>query len=135
MISCDPGSNPGRAIRNIFILSLILIIMVIGVTIFVIAVLIIAIWVIIEVKRLRHKLFAMFLIALILFAYISFTFTLKGQDIDFKTIPGLMKATKIYFSWLGSVFGNLKSITTYAVKMNWNANETVEEGEIFKLPS
>lgn len=99
--------------------------MVVGVTLFIMAVLIISIWVIIEIKRLRHKLFAIFLIALILFAYISFTFTLKDQDIDFKTISGLMKATKIYFSWLGSIFGNLKSMTTHAIQMNWGANETV----------
>ncbi len=99
--------------------------MVIGITLFVIAILIIAIWVIIEIKRFRHKLFAIFLIALILFVYISFTFTIRGQDVDFKTFPGLMKATKLYFSWLGSAFGNLKSITTNAVRMDWRVNESV----------
>lgn len=109
--------------------------MVIGVTLFIVAILVIGIWIIIEIKRLRHKLFAIFLIALVLFAYISFTYALKGQDVDFKTVPGLVKGTKIYFSWLGSVFGNLKSISTYAVKQDWRINETVEEGEIFKLPS
>ena len=100
--------------------------MVIGITLFIISILIIAIWVIIEIKRLRHKLFAIFLIALILFTYISFSLTLKGQDIDFKTVPGLMKATKLYFSWLGSVFGNLKTITTHAVRMDWGTNKTIE---------
>ena len=124
---CDPGSNPGRAIsylRNIFIPFCFLIHMVIGVALFVISVLIIAIWVIVEMKRLRHKLFAIFLIALILFTYISFSITLSEKEIDFKTVPGLMDATKLYFVWLGSVFGNVKSITTYAIQMNWKGNET-----------
>jgi glucan phosphoethanolaminetransferase (alkaline phosphatase superfamily) len=100
--------------------------MVIGVTLFVVAILIIAIWVIIEIKRLRHKIFAIFLIALILFTYISFTVALKGQDVDFKTVPGLIKAGGLYFSWLGSIFGNFKSITSYTVKQDWNPNETLK---------
>ncbi len=95
-----------------------------GISLFIIAVLIIAIWVIIEIKRLKHKLFAVFLIALILFTYLSFMVTLGGQDIDFKSVSGLMTAGKLYYSWLASVFGNMISITSYAVKMDWNANET-----------
>jgi len=95
-----------------------------GVTLFVIAGAIIAIWVIIEVKRLKHKLFAIFLIGLILFLYASVTFTLKGHEIDYSSTSGIMEANKIYFSWLGSAFTNLKSITTNAVKMDWGANET-----------
>ena len=98
--------------------------MVIGVTFFVIAILIIAIWVIIEIKRLKHKLFAIFLIALILFTYISFTVTLRGQEIDYTTVSGMMTATKLYVSWLGSLFGNLKTMTTHAIQMDWSGNET-----------
>ena len=90
-----------------------------GITLFIVAVLIIAIWVIIEVKRLRHKIFAIFLIALILFTYISFTVTLKGHDIDMTTIPGVMAASKLYMFWLVSSFNNLKSITTQAIGLDW----------------
>jgi len=100
--------------------------MVIGMTLFVISILIIAIWVIIEIKRFKHKIFAIFLIGLILFAYLSFAFVIKGQDIDFKTVPGVVKATKLYFSWLGYAFVNLKTITTNAIGMDWGVNETAE---------
>lgn len=99
--------------------------MVIGVAVLIISVLVIAIWVVIEIKRLKHKLFAIFLIGLILFAYLSFTFSLRGQDIDIKTIPGVIEASKLYFSWLGSAFGNIKSITINAIKMDWGANKTI----------
>ena len=97
--------------------------MVIGVTLIIIAVLIAAIWIIIEIKRLKHKLFAIFLIALILFAYISFTFVLKDKPIDLKSPSGLMEASKIYFSWLGSATRNMKSVTTYAFKQDWGAEK------------
>ena len=99
--------------------------MAIGVTLLVIAVLLIAIWVIFEVKRFRHKLFAIFLIVLILFTYLSFTAVLKGEDLDIKTVSGLKEAGSLYVSWLGSIFGNLRSITTHAVDMDWkHVNET-----------
>jgi len=106
--------------------------MAVGVVFFIIAILVIAIWVIIEAKRMRHKIFAIFLIALILFSYISASLIFKGQDIDLKTVPGVVIASKIYFSWLGSVFNNLKQITTKAIKMDWGTNKT--EDNIEKEP-
>ena len=103
--------------------------MAVGVVFFIIAILVVAIWVIIEAKRLRHKIFAIFLIALIIFSYVSTSFIFKGQDIDLKTIPGVIIASKIYFSWLGSVFNNLKQITTKAIKMDWGTNKTADDVE------
>ena len=44
--------------------------------------------------------------------------TEKKDDVD---------AGKIYFSWLGSVFFNLKTITTHAVKMDWGDNSSLEK--------
>ena len=99
--------------------------MAIGMTLFIVAILIIAIWVVVEIRRFKHKLFAIFLIALILFGYLSFTISFKDRAVDLKTIEGLTTASKIYFSWLGSMFGNLKSVTSYAVKKDWDGNETV----------
>ena len=46
--------------------------MAVGITLFIVAVLVIGIYLLVEVKRLRHKMFAIFLIVLILFTYISF---------------------------------------------------------------
>ena len=99
----------------------------IGITLFVVIALILAIWIFIEVRRFRHKALAIFLIVLILFTYLSFTSVIKEEDIDFKTITGLTTATKLYFSWLGSIFGNLKTITTNAIRMNWKDNATIEQ--------
>ena len=98
--------------------------MAIGMTVLIISALIAAIWVIIEIKRLKHKLFAIFLIGLILFGYFSFNVSLRGQDIDVKTVSGIIEVSKIYFSWLGSAFGNIKDITTNAINMDWKGNQT-----------
>ncbi len=97
--------------------------MAIGITIFIIATLIAAIWVIIEIKRMKHKIFAIFLIGLILFAYITFTVSLRGEDVELTTIPGLIDAGKIYFSWISTSFIKMKDITAYAIGLDWKEKE------------
>ncbi|MEJ2268125.1 MAG: hypothetical protein P8X70_03550 [Nanoarchaeota archaeon] len=97
----------------------------VGITVFVVVALIIVIWVLVELKRVRHKVFALFLIGLILFLYFSSSFVFQGEDINFKSIEGISKAGKLYFSWLGSVFSNLKTVTTQAIKMDWKGNSTI----------
>ncbi len=99
--------------------------MAIGVTIFVIAVLIIAIWIIIEARRFKHKLLAFFLIGLVLFSYFSITSVFKGKDVDLTNVSGIIDASKIYFSWLGSFFSNIKSITSKVIQMDWKGNSTI----------
>lgn len=99
--------------------------MVIGIAFMVVAVLIIGIWILIELKRLRHKMFALFLIGLILFLYITMSFTFKDQNINFESTDGIIKAGKIYFAWIGSAFQNVKTISGNALNMDWSTkNET-----------
>ncbi len=103
--------------------------MVIGVALFVVAVLIIAVWLLIEIKRFKHKIFALFLIGLIIFGYISFTIVFSGSEVDLKSFDGLMAGGKMYVSWLGSVFVNFKGITANAVNMDWKGNNKPDESE------
>ena len=98
--------------------------MAIGITLFVIAILVIAIWIIIEMKRMRHKMLAVFLIGLILFSYLSFTYVFKDKETDFTSIDGVREASGLYFAWLGTIFSNVKSITARTIDMNWKGNET-----------
>lgn len=112
--------------------------MALGSAFFIVAVLVVAVWVFIEVKRLKHKILAIFLIALIIFTYLSFSLSLKGQDIDLKSVPGVIKASKLYTSWLGTLFTNTKTITAYAAKQDWReynksvVNDTSKIEEIWE---
>ena len=99
----------------------------IGVAVMVIGIVIVAIWIVIELKRMRHKVFAIFLIALIIFSYISITYVLKGKDVDLKTTSGLIKGIKIYAGWLASAFGNIKTITSNVINMDWAAKNKSSE--------
>ena len=90
-----------------------------GTGIFILAVLVAGIWIIIEIRRFRHKIFAIFLIVLLILSYLSFFTVFRGQDLDLTTISGIMTATKIYFSWLLSIYDNFKSLTVNAIRMDW----------------
>jgi len=98
--------------------------MIIVTAVIVLAVIIVAIWVLIEIKRMKHKLFAIFLIAALLFLYFSISSVFKGREINLTTPSGIFDAVKIYFSWLGYFFTNLKSVTTNAINSNWKGNFT-----------
>lgn len=97
--------------------------MVWAVIVLVIVVLALGIWFFLEFKRMKHKVFALFLIGLLLFIFFSAVFVFNGKEIDYKTAPGVMSATKVYFSWLGSIFGNFKTITTNAINLDWKGNQ------------
>ena len=98
--------------------------MAIGVTLFIVAVVVIAIWVLLEVKRLKHRILAIVLVGAILFVYFTGLYVFKDTGIDYKSIPGVMDAFKTYFTWLFSVSGNFKSITSNAVALDWTGNQT-----------
>ncbi len=91
----------------------------IAVVILIIAVLIAVIWVLAELRRFNHKFIAIFLIVLILVSYFGFVVTLKGKDIDYKSLDGLQNVAKLYFIWVGQIFKNFKSITANAIKLDW----------------
>lgn len=95
-------------------------------SVIIVSIIVLGVWILIEVKRMKHKFFAIFLIALILFTYISFSTVIKNKDIDLKTTEGMMKATKLYFSWLGSAFNNVKSITTNAIQADWSGGAEIK---------
>jgi len=95
-------------------------------------VLIIVIWLFIEFKRFRHKMFAVFLIVLILFTYFSFAAVIKGKNLDLKTFDGMKQAGGLYVLWLGNIFKNVGTVTSNAIDMNWNMNESSQINHTLK---
>jgi hypothetical protein len=90
-----------------------------GVIILVITVVVAFIWFNIEFKRMKHKLYAMGLITLIIFLSGSLILTLYGKDIDYTNISGLIEAGGVYLSWLKTVGDNIWTITANAIKLDW----------------
>lgn len=99
----------------------------IGISLIIILAIVAGIWVLSEVQKLKHKLWAIFLIGLIVFAYLSFTLVLREQNIDYKSPTGIIAAGKVYFSWLGSLLVNVKTMTIHAINLDWTPPEDIDE--------
>jgi len=100
--------------------------MVVGIAFLVIAALVIGIWLLFGFKRMKHKFVAIILIGLLLSGFYSFKVAFKGKEISRNNISDVGKIFKTYFSWFGTAFGNLKTITGQAVKMDWSGNQTAK---------
>jgi len=82
----------------------------IALVLIVISLIVIGVYMLAEFRKVKHQIWAVVIIALLLFGYISFSLVMKGRDVDYGTASGLFQAVKIYFSWLGSIFGNMKRV-------------------------
>ncbi|VVB83112.1 Uncharacterised protein [uncultured archaeon] len=85
---------------------------------------IVVILLLVRVKKFKHEIVAMFLIALLLFGVFSVTMAFSGKNVSINDMPGLENAVKIYFSWFGNAVDNVKVITAQAIKMDWRGNKT-----------
>ncbi len=77
-----------------------------------------------KLSHLKHKLSIIFLMVFLLFLYLSFVKVLSSNSVELDSAKGFFSGIKLYFSWLGQTFGNLKVITGNAVRMNWFSNST-----------
>jgi hypothetical protein len=96
----------------------------IGIAVFVILGLIAIIWIMLGIKGIKQKFFSILLIVLILFLFLSFSIVFKGKDISVHSVSDLTNMGKVYFSWFMNAFNNVKTVTTQAIKMNWETNST-----------
>lgn len=94
------------------------------ITIGILIVVIFLAWTVMKARHFKSRVWAVFLIILLLFVYISLSNIIKTSGIDIKSFEGVVKVTKLYFVWLGHAFENSKVIVGNAVKMNWGANST-----------
>lgn len=95
-----------------------------------IGILVVLVFFILKFKEIRHKLSFLLILALILFLVVSASTIYSKNKVDLKSFDGVVSAGKLYFSWLGSLFHNVKDISGYAVKQDWNTkNNTIAPGK------
>lgn len=90
----------------------------------VVVVLIAVIFIFVKFKYIKHKLSWIIILFLILLFYVGFLASTAGQDLDLKTFEGSQTAIKLYLSWMGQSFENMKVITGQAIKLDWGTNTT-----------
>jgi hypothetical protein len=77
---------------------------------------------IIHFRHIKHRITAIALILLLFFAYATFTSVIKSNSIDIKIPTGVFQAAKVYVSWLGLAFNNMKTLTGNVIHMDWFPN-------------
>ncbi len=85
----------------------------------VIAILVGAAVIALKMNKLRHKIWIIGLIVFALFLYASVAVVYKENELEFRTVEGLLSSAKVYVGWLGNSFQNLKSVVGNAIKMDW----------------
>ena len=71
-------------------------------------------------QAIATKLALFIFIALML--TVGYVYTVSGMEI--KTVNDAFNFGGVYFSWIYSVFGNVKSITSSAIEQNWDVNNS-----------
>jgi len=90
----------------------------------IIAIIVIAALFLLKFKETRHKLGFFVVLAIILFLVLGASHVYSKNKVDLTSFDGVMGAGKMYFSWLGQVFGNIGKVSSYVVKQDWGINES-----------
>ncbi|MFH1500944.1 MAG: hypothetical protein ABIE22_03290 [archaeon] len=86
--------------------------------------LILVIFMFLKTKDMRHKIFAIVMVFLLLFLYISVTKVYSSNSVDLTTFEGVVDGGKIYFSWLGHTLTNVKEVTGKVISLDWGGNSS-----------
>jgi len=76
-------------------------------------------YLILKFGNLKHRFFMIILLLFALFLYLTMAYVNRQNSLDFTSADGIMRSLKIYTGWLGHGFGNLKTLTGQAIKMDW----------------
>ena len=90
---------------------------------FIIALFIVGVLVV-KARHVKHRFFAILLVLLVLFFYLTVPRVIQGHDVDLKTFDGIILTVRLYFAWLVHAFGNFQELTGKAVGMDWVGNQT-----------
>ncbi|HLA23506.1 MAG TPA: hypothetical protein VJZ93_03155 [Candidatus Nanoarchaeia archaeon] len=82
--------------------------------------LIIVVFLIIKLINAKQNLVQRFVLLVFVLLTVSIGYTVFTNDIEISDSGDIIDLAKIYFSWVGSIFGNLKDITADAIHLDWN---------------
>jgi len=72
-----------------------------------------------QLSHLRHKSRVIAIVVVLLFLSLTFLKVASVNSAELGSASGIFQATQFYFSWLGHVFDNLRTITGNIVRMDW----------------
>lgn len=79
-------------------------------------------------QSLQGGIFNFIIVVTLAFLVLSVSYVYLSNDVSLNSFENVVDFGGVYFSWLGGLFDNFKSITGYAIDQDWSANVT-ESGE------
>jgi len=97
------------------------------------ALLIVVFFVVFKYKEARSRIGLLTALIVILIVGVSFWWVYSSHNLTLNSFDDFVETGKVYFSWLGGIFGNAKTLTTYAIRQNWSMDSKI--GEVNKTGS
>ena len=94
---------------------------------FVIALILVGVLVIIKLLHLRHfkhKIVSIFVVLIVLFFISTLYYVSYKNHLDLTTVNGFSNGMGIYAGWLVNGFQNIRTVTGYAVGMDWRSTNS-----------
>lgn len=101
----------------------------------IIALVVVVLFLILKYREIRHKLSFIVILVLLLVLGVTFWNVYSTNHLKLDSFDGVTRAGKVYFSWLGSVFGNLKGLTAYAIKQDWVVGDGGSNVDVYSSSS
>lgn len=94
---------------------------------FIIGVIAVIIFALLKLKHVQHRFLIILIVVLALFFFLSANKAIKNNNINLKSLDGILAVFKIYLNWFSQLGHNFTELGGYAIKMNWqgNASEVV----------
>jgi len=81
---------------------------------------IIAIFIIMKMTTIRRKFYFIAIAIILLLLFTSFDAAYSKTKVNLTNFEGFVSAGKVYLSWIGHAFTNVRTISSYAVKQDWS---------------
>ncbi len=90
-----------------------------------IGIIIAIVFVVMKIASKKQEIMVKLVLVIFMILMMTFGYVYVKADAPLNSFDGFVDFGKYYFSWFGSVFENIKILTTNAVNLEWEAeNET-----------
>lgn len=95
-----------------------------GVTWFIVFMSIFITIVVLKVTNTKQAIVVKLVMILFIFLALTLGYVYVQTNPNFDSAESVIGFGKTYFLWVGSFFGNIKTITSDAINLNWEVNKT-----------
>ena len=82
-----------------------------------------------KAKEIKHRIGLLVIAFFVIFLLLSIYQVYSTNSLDLTSFDGIVRAGQVYFVWLGTIFHNIGSVSTYVIQQDWSVNTTSVAGK------